>query len=418
MREVSRNTAHNGPEAAFTQRATIDVAAREISVFIGLIGGRTERKRSAFWIYSIPRSSWRKVYEYEGGISSEFATDTINSGGAGGGMGAGLGVDEAMLGAGGADGIDFDGELEGDEVPESGPLQALPAYSDDMSADEEMPIDPPANSWTAYTGQNVDASGTGAPAFATARSPHASTPIAGRSRADYGPGASSGMHPTEPQPRYATQLVFDDRKKVYYLHGGNPEDASDRSYRLDDFWRLTLLRPTPGEILRRAKFRVRRQRFLEMTRNLARMPNDSDDDFGASAPSAGVASVDVQPQPQPQLGLEALMYLQTEVGAVVDHSDESESRLFRRLMSHLLSAETSDWTARAPALDASADEALSPLRGEAASSVGGGAMGSSPLSTRIRARRRTTAGAPRASSGRATRPRPRRPRWAARCRRL
>lgn len=377
VREVSRNTAHNGPEAAFTQRATIDVAAREISVFIGLIGGRTERKRSAFWIYSIPRSSWRKVYEYEGGISSEFASDTISAGGGGGGMGGGMGADEAMLGAGGADGIDFDGELEGDEVPESGPLQALPAYSDDMSADEEMPIDPPANSWTAYTGQNADAAATGAPAFATARSPHASTPNAGRNRADYGPGTSSGVHPTEPQPRYATQLVFDDRKKVYYLHGGNPEDASDRSYRLDDFWRLKLLRPTPGEILRRAKFRVRRQRFLEMTRNLARMPNDSDDDFGASAPSAAVAGGDVQMQPQ--LGLEALMYLQTEVGAVVDHSDESESRLFRRLMSHLLSAETSGWTARAPGLDGSTDEALSPLRGEAAPSLGGGAMGSSPL---------------------------------------
>uniref|UniRef100_V5ET55 SAP domain-containing protein n=1 Tax=Kalmanozyma brasiliensis (strain GHG001) TaxID=1365824 RepID=V5ET55_KALBG len=297
VREVSRNTAHNGPEAAFTQRATIDVAAREISVFIGLIGGRNERKRSAFWIYSIPRSSWRKVYQYEGGKQSEFASEASN-GVAVSGLGLLGSSEDGLLGT--ADGIDADGEMEGDDVPESGPLQALPTYSDEAgSDDEEMPIEPPTSSWTAYAGQNaLDAVGP-------------------------------------------AQLVFDDRKKVYYLHGGNPEDASDRSYRLDDFWRLTLLRPTPGEILRRAKFRVRRQRFLEMTRNLAPAMNDSEEEIATAASVAPAAnSGGFALDGGPRFGLEALMYLQTEVGAVVDHSDESESRLFRRLMSHLLSAET------------------------------------------------------------------------------
>ncbi|KAJ1020684.1 hypothetical protein NDA16_004076 [Ustilago loliicola] len=396
VREVSRNTAHNGPEAAFTQRATIDVAAREISVFIGLIGGRNERKRSAFWIYSIPRSSWRKVYQYEGGKQSEFASEASKGGG--GAPGLGLGTDDGMLET--ADNIDVDGEMEGDDVPESGPLQALPTYSDEMSADdEEMPIEPPANSWTSYAGQNTfDSVGAGNATVGGNASTLGSSPLSpnpNRTRPGSGFGANNGAQPTEPQPRYAAQLVFDDRKKVYYLHGGNPEDASDRSYRLDDFWRLTLLRPTPGEILRRAKFRVRRQRFLEMTRNLAPAMNESDEDIAASAsmssPVATGASVGSPGAGDggPRLGLEALMYLQTEVGAVVDHSDESESRLFRRLMSHLLNAEMGSSAYRGPLQPPMAvgeystdDPLLNPNYNHNSYSndrVIGGGIGSSPL---------------------------------------
>lgn len=331
VREVSRNTSHNGPEAAFTQRATIDVAAREISVFIGLIGGRNERKRSAFWIYSIPRSSWRKVYQYEGGKQSEFMSEAVGSASV---PGSGMGVEDGVLGT--ADGTDLDGELEGDDVPESGPLQALPTYSDEMSADEEMPIEPPNDSWTPYAGQStLESLGAGGTSNAATNISSPSAANASKARPERGSGAGAASQAVEPQPRYAAQLVFDDRKKVYYLHGGNPEDSSDRSYRLDDFWRLTLLRPTPGEILRRAKFRVRRQRFLEMTRNLGRTINDSDDDVAASPSVSGSVGLDGGSR----LGLEALMYLQTEVGAVVDHADEAESRLFRRLMSHLLNAE-------------------------------------------------------------------------------
>ncbi|KAJ9475087.1 LisH domain-containing protein [Pseudozyma hubeiensis] len=394
VREVSRNTAQNGPEAAFTQRATIDVAAREISVFIGLIGGRNERKRSAFWIYSIPRSSWRKVYQYEGGKQSEFASEAISGPSI---PGLGLhGGDDSLLGT--SDALDVDGELEGEEVPESGPLQALPSYSDEMNTDdEEMPIEPPANSWTAYAGANTPEPLGGASSHATTAvlgAPSPSLTHASRARAGTGQGLGNAPQATEPQPRYAAQLVFDDRKKVYYLHGGNPEDASDRSYRLDDFWRLTLLRPTPGEILRRAKFRVRRQRFLEMTRNLAPAMNDSDEDVTAavapSSPPAAAASTTsgFALDGGPRLGLEALMYLQTEVGAVVDHSDEAESRLFRRLMSHLLNAETgsggsSTSAGRMAALtgdvSAAADETL--VVADRVSLGGGSAsgIGSSPL---------------------------------------
>lgn len=63
----------------------------------------------------------------------------------------------------------------------------------------------------------------------------------------------------------------------------------------------------------------------------------------------------------------------------MDHSDEAESRLFRRLMSHLLNAEMGGAAGRnaAPLGDASIDESFQTDRGFA-STIGGG-IGSSPL---------------------------------------
>lgn len=82
------------------------------------------------------------------------------------------------------------------------------------------------------------------------------------------------------------------------------------------------------------------------------------------------------------------MYLQTEVGAVVDHSDEWESRLFRRLMSHLLNAEMGSVSndgasaGRKPSLAGdliSADETLV----AADRGVSSGGIGSSPLNPNV-----------------------------------
>ena len=111
----------------------------------------------------------------------------------------------------------------------------------------------------------------------------------------------------EPRPRYAAQMVYDARHSAFYLFGGNPADTQARNMRLDDFWRLTLVRPTVEDVLRQARFLVRQQRFYEM----------------AKACRAGVA-------------MQALTYLQTDVSAVVNHADEGESAVFRKLMSHLL----------------------------------------------------------------------------------
>ncbi|KAI0335160.1 hypothetical protein GY45DRAFT_1317686 [Cubamyces sp. BRFM 1775] len=162
-----------------------------------------------------------------------------------------------------------------------------------------------------------------------------------------------------PQPRYAHQVVYDARAKMVYMHGGNGgldlDDYSDDSdgrppsggdgadydpqgghggpaaeeprrrrnsrvrptvaaadadadmKRLDDFWRLEIVRPSEEEITRRALFEVRKQQFREMCE-------------------------DGPP-------IKALTFLQTKVSAVVNHDDPQEAQAFRSLLSaHLLSA--------------------------------------------------------------------------------
>ncbi|KAL1942840.1 hypothetical protein VTO73DRAFT_5080 [Trametes versicolor] len=157
-----------------------------------------------------------------------------------------------------------------------------------------------------------------------------------------------------PQPRYAHQVVYDSKAKALYMHGGNaglegddppsdnegeqrgpaapdPDartvyasasgasvptpspalapvaDADADMTRMDDFWRLEVIRPTHEEITRRALFEVRKQQFREMCED---------------APS-----------------IKALTFLQTRVSAVVNHEDAEEAKAFRSLLSaHLLSA--------------------------------------------------------------------------------
>ncbi|KAF9028988.1 hypothetical protein BDZ89DRAFT_1065702 [Hymenopellis radicata] len=121
-----------------------------------------------------------------------------------------------------------------------------------------------------------------------------------------------------PMPRYAHQMVYDPNSKTIFMHGGNAgfvgamehgggEDGQDvfhKESRLDDFWRMTLVRPDPTEITRKAKFRIRQQQFREM---------------GETMPQ-----------------VKALTFLQTEVSSVVDHSDPAETEIFRSLLTHLL----------------------------------------------------------------------------------
>ncbi|KAH9858497.1 Muskelin N-terminus-domain-containing protein [Lenzites betulinus] len=159
-----------------------------------------------------------------------------------------------------------------------------------------------------------------------------------------------------PQPRYAHQIVYDSRTKTVYMHGGNagldedePEDGEELSgrrrrmsgpedtlaainlvrggapapssspvsaleadadsdmKRLDDFWKLEVIRPSFEEIARRAVFEVRKQQFREMCE-------------------------DGPP-------IKALTFLQTRVSEVVNHEDPEEAKDFRSLLSaHLLSA--------------------------------------------------------------------------------
>jgi len=90
-----------------------------------------------------------------------------------------------------------------------------------------------------------------------------------------------------------------------YGHEGEPrEDNDGAGDRLDDFWAMKLQRPSTMEIVRRGRYLIRQQQFREMCE-------------------------DATP-------VTALAYLQTEVSSVVDHLDSEETRVFRSLLSHLL----------------------------------------------------------------------------------
>ncbi|CAD6911474.1 unnamed protein product, partial [Tilletia controversa] len=121
----------------------------------------------------------------------------------------------------------------------------------------------------------------------------------------------------EPRPRWASQMVYDPLREAFYLFGGNPNgaqvaqsgssssaqarsggatgattssssssaDGRVRS-RLDDWWRLVLVRPSVEEVLRKTKFLVRKQRFLEMAAGTweAPMMNPATGGVGGVAP--------------------------------------------------------------------------------------------------------------------------------------
>lgn len=275
VREASRDysLASNGggPEGGFTQRATIDADAREIYLFSGLVRrskSRGERVKSAFWVYNIERHDWRLVYQH-GGNGSTLRRDLSEE----------YDRNEALFNG--------DGEEEvSTEIsePGRGPTQAFPVLSSDSaegggSGDVMMPA-------------------SDALPISAAASPR------------------PNVVETEPRPRFAAQMVYDYKTRHFYIFGGNPAEGHSPSVRLDDLWSLELVRPSVGAILRKAKFKVRQQRFLEMV-------HDTD---GISAGSAGMGA------------MQALVYLQTQVSQMVNHDVPEESQAFRKLMAHLLHA--------------------------------------------------------------------------------
>jgi hypothetical protein len=186
--ELSRDySKQGGPDAGFTQRATIDLENKELYVLSGLMREKhstSETVKNSFWCYSITKQKWRRVYQNEN-LNQEY--------------------------------------------------------------------------WLK-------------------------------------------MASVEPRPRFAHQMVYDPKTRLQYLFGGNPGENGNPNLRLDDFWTLTLTRPSTAVILRRCKFKIRRQKFFEMAN---------------CAPK------------------QALEYLQQHVSLVVDHTDPSECAEFRKLASML-----------------------------------------------------------------------------------
>ncbi|GAA6005949.1 hypothetical protein JCM10207_007285 [Rhodosporidiobolus poonsookiae] len=123
---------------------------------------------------------------------------------------------------------------------------------------------------------------------------------------EWGVVSSDGGERT-PRGRYASQVVYDPLLREHYLFGGHPGvNDPNCTWRLDDFWKLRIVDPSPEEALRQAKFLVRKQRFTELC---------------ATAPT-----------------VLALSYLQTSLSSVVDHSSPTESAAFRACMTAVLSA--------------------------------------------------------------------------------
>ncbi|KAJ1742614.1 hypothetical protein LPJ68_001764 [Coemansia sp. RSA 1086] len=114
--------------------------------------------------------------------------------------------------------------------------------------------------------------------------------------------SSSSPAALYPKPRFAQDWVFDAATRSHFMFGGNPNRPNDRSARFNDTWKLEFTRPTSKDILRRALYMVRRQRFLDMclgteplipcTSQPEPIRQAGQSEYGASAipsPNSGVA---------------------------------------------------------------------------------------------------------------------------------
>ncbi|KAF9904273.1 Muskelin 1, intracellular mediator containing kelch motif [Linnemannia zychae] len=181
----------------------------------------------------------------------------------------------------------------------------------------------------------------------------------------------------EPAPRYAHQLVYDDINEVQYLFGGNPGEQGNQSKRLDDFWELRLYRPTPDQIVRKAKYLLRTQQFKELCQrpetsaltsttpvSLAAPPSRSsgsssnrssasrrDNDRSTIQSSSGLIQRGT-PEHHDQ-SQRALSFLRTELSVVVDQSNKAESEDFKALIRGLLLGAFSPSTGLASSLSKS-----------------------------------------------------------------
>jgi hypothetical protein len=69
LKQVCRDySKQGGPDAGFTQRATIDSEMGEIYVFSGLIKEKNntqETVKNSLWVYNLSMESWKKIYQNE-----------------------------------------------------------------------------------------------------------------------------------------------------------------------------------------------------------------------------------------------------------------------------------------------------------------------------------------------------------------
>lgn len=104
--------------------------------------------------------------------------------------------------------------------------------------------------------------------------------------------------PSSPCPRYAHQLLFDPESKVHYLFGGNPGITWKSNLRLDDFWSLTLRKPSRASALQKCRYLLRTQEYEEL----------------------------VKKDP-----VQGLTYLQTKLHAAIDRENQDQVTAFHKL---------------------------------------------------------------------------------------
>lgn len=75
--EIARDYSKlGGPDAGFTQRATLDLVKSELYVLSGLMrekNASSESVKNSFWTYSIPKNKWTRVYQNEN-VGQEYWT--------------------------------------------------------------------------------------------------------------------------------------------------------------------------------------------------------------------------------------------------------------------------------------------------------------------------------------------------------
>ncbi|KAG0343380.1 hypothetical protein BG005_002456, partial [Podila minutissima] len=287
-----------GPEAGFTQRATISSRGREVYVLSGLVKDRAlgaEKVKNSFWVFRLPgQDQMDAIRDVQHALQNARSTGSIGS--LKSIMNHGRSLSEQYDQEGG-DGPSHSsssrpstsrrkihneknlgqtgtrprrGSARSGSSSESLPAASNPASEDGASRNVRI-----QNAMDSVRRPNMRGVRKQAlsPATTSSESPSNEPMSLAYVLSDHGswqkifqnsnPELGEPSEP-EPVPRYAHQLVYDDVNEVQYLFGGNPGEHGNSSKRLDDFWELRLFRPKPDQIVRKAKYLLRTQQFKEL----------------------------------------------------------------------------------------------------------------------------------------------------------
>ncbi|KAF9933335.1 hypothetical protein FBU30_005738 [Linnemannia zychae] len=424
-----------GPEAGFTQRATISSRGREIYVLSGLVKDRAlgaEKVKNSFWVFKLPGQdqmdairdvqfalanaktsgsigSLKNIMNHGRSLSepSEQTNDYI--------YGSRTGSTRRRTMEGEGQNYCDEGSTGRKSLGRNGSVHDSSSTASDSSSTRTMQTRSSSASGAGSSNKQINNAGPGSPSFHSTRpsndllgSPSSSHGVAPNGREGAIPGISpansipSSQHrqpfsrtqpdaihepmslayvlsdqgswqkifqnsspelgePSEPEPapRYAHQLVYDDINEVQYLFGGNPGEQGNMSKRLDDFWELRLYRPTPDQIVRKARYLLRTQQFKELclrpetsvltstTPNSSLTTSRSNGSSTARRRSSRRENYKRSVHFNPRLiqrgtpehhdqSQRALKFLRTELSVVVDQTNKSESEDFKGLIRGLL----------------------------------------------------------------------------------